>query len=77
MSDEMLNRLRWHSRRGMLELDLVLACFLGENYPSLTAPQRREFERLLELPDQELWQLVRGGGSDASVVVKLLRDCRY
>ena len=55
-----LNRLRWQCRRGMLELDLVLERFLGENYAQLTARQRQEFETLLELEDHDLWALVSG-----------------
>lgn len=69
------NRLRWRCRRGMLELDLVLARFLEENYIKLTAQQQAEFDALLDLPDQELWALVRGVGTDASAVVQLLRGC--
>lgn len=70
-----LNRLRWHCRRGMLELDLVLARFLEENYAGLTARQRQEFETLLELEDHELWQRVRGEAITASVVEQMLRGC--
>jgi antitoxin CptB len=68
-----LNRLRWRCRRGMLELDLVLARFLSENYAGLTLRQQQEFEALLALEDQELWQKVRGECADASAVVALLR----
>ena len=70
-----LNRLRWHCRRGMLELDLVLARFLEENYAGLTAQQRQEFENLLELEDHELWQRVRSEAATASVVEQMLRGC--
>ncbi|MEN6585844.1 MAG: succinate dehydrogenase assembly factor 2 [Sulfuricella sp.] len=70
-----LNRLRWHCRRGMLELDLVLARFLEENYAGLTAQQRQEFENLLQLEDHELWQRVRSEAVTASVVERLLRGC--
>jgi antitoxin CptB len=70
-----LGRLRWHCRRGMLELDLVLARFLEENYAGLTARQRQEFETLLELEDHELWQRVRGEAITASFVEQTLRGC--
>ncbi|MDA3877545.1 MAG: succinate dehydrogenase assembly factor 2 [Halothiobacillus sp.] len=69
-----LNRLRWRCRRGMLELDMVLACFLDERFAQLTEPQLREFERLLDLEDQELWLLIRDRASAASVVVQWLRE---
>jgi succinate dehydrogenase flavin-adding protein (antitoxin of CptAB toxin-antitoxin module) len=57
----------------MLELDLVLERFLGENYAQLTARQQQEFEALLELEDHELWQRVRGEAATASVVERMLR----
>ena len=68
-------RLRWRCRRGMLELDLVLGRFLQQNFANLTASQRTEFDALLDLPDQELWRLVREAHGSASDVVALLRDC--
>ncbi len=77
MSSAELNRLRWGCRRGMLELDLVLAGFLEENYARLTAQQRQEFGQLLDLQDHELWQMVRGESASPSVVVELLRGCQH
>jgi len=71
-----LNRLRWHCRRGMLELDMVLARFLEEKYVQLDARQQQEFESLLALEDQALWQCIRGEGTAGSVVEQMLRDCR-
>ena len=49
-----LNRLRWHCRRGMLELDLLLEGFLDEGYAALDDAGRRLFARLLDYPDQVL-----------------------
>jgi len=77
MSTEELNRLRWRCRRGMLELDLVLARFLEENYAHLTAQQRQEFDQLLDLQDHDLWHLVRGEEATSSVVVGLLCGCQH
>ncbi len=51
-------RLRWRCRRGLLELDLVLARFLEAN--ALEGAELAAFEALLELPDNELWDLVAG-----------------
>ena len=70
-----LNRLRWHCRRGMLELDMVLARFLDAQYARLSASQQQEFERLLALEDQALWQRIRGEMAAVSVVEQMLRDC--
>jgi succinate dehydrogenase flavin-adding protein (antitoxin of CptAB toxin-antitoxin module) len=51
------NRVRWHCRRGLLELDLVLGRFLEHEWPGLTAQERDAFVRLLELPDNDLWDI--------------------
>jgi antitoxin CptB len=70
-----LNRLRWHCRRGMLELDMVLARFLEERYARLTSQQRQEFESLLDLEDQELWQRISGVTAAVSGIEHMLHDC--
>lgn len=70
-----LNRLRWRCRRGMLELDLVLARFLAEHEADLTPAQWREFEALLDLEDQALWQRLGTDQAAGSEVERLLRDC--
>lgn len=61
MSDSTeLRRLRWRCRRGVLELDLILARFMAETYPGLGVPERVVFERLLELPDSTLLACIQG-----------------
>jgi len=53
-----LSRLRWHCRRGMLELDLLLNTFLDKEYASLTIQQSELFVTLLDYPDQVLFDLL-------------------
>lgn len=55
------NRLRWASRRGMLELDLMLMPFVEQVYPSLAPREQELYARLLECEDQDLfaWLLRR------------------
>jgi antitoxin CptB len=48
------DRLRWKCRRGLLELDLVLERYLRGN------PNDRELSALLELHDNDLWDIVSG-----------------
>jgi succinate dehydrogenase flavin-adding protein (antitoxin of CptAB toxin-antitoxin module) len=55
-----MNRTRWHCRRGLLELDLVLAAFLERGYGRLDAAQRRLFDELLDWPDNDLLDLALG-----------------
>ncbi len=74
LSQPSLNRLRWHCRRGMLELDMVLARFLEEKAPQLTLQQHQEFESLLTLEDQELWKRISGEAASGSGVERMLRD---
>jgi antitoxin CptB len=47
--------LRWKCRRGMLELDLLLAPFLENEFSSLTESEQQLFIRLLEESDQDLF----------------------
>lgn len=54
------DRVRWRCRRGLLELDIVLNRFLDSHYERLNAGERAALNRLLELPDNELWDLVAG-----------------
>ena len=49
------NRLFWASRRGMLELDLILLPFAEGVYPQLASSDQRDFEQLLECEDQDLF----------------------
>jgi antitoxin CptB len=47
-------RLKWNCRRGLLELDLVLERYLQRN------PADPELAALLDLPDNDLWDIVSG-----------------
>lgn len=46
--------LRWKTRRGSRELDLILQRYLERRYPTADAAGRRAFERLLEESDADL-----------------------
>ncbi|MGQ0545103.1 MAG: FAD assembly factor SdhE [Betaproteobacteria bacterium] len=56
------NRLKWKCRRGLLELDLVLQRFMGKG--ALSAAELASLNCLLELPDNDLWEII-SGRSDA------------
>jgi len=57
-----IDRIRWRCRRGLLELDLVLEAFLREELGSLTPEELGAFTRLLDAPDNDLWDWVSGRG---------------
>ena len=80
-SDAEYNRLCWHSRRGMLELDLVLGPFVSEHYPQLPAADQERYRRLLECEDQDLfaWFMGREQPQDEElidIVKKILATTR-
>jgi antitoxin CptB len=54
-------RLRWRSRRGLLENDLILTRFLDANECSMTDEEVDAFSRLLKLPDNDLMNLLLAG----------------
>ena len=58
------HRLKWKCRRGLLELDLVLGKFLDRYAPQLDAAQLATLNELLDLPDNDLWDILQGA-SDA------------
>jgi antitoxin CptB len=55
-----LNRLRWRCRRGLLENDLILARFLDARGAAITDDEVAGLDRLLDLADGELWDLLAG-----------------
>ena len=55
-----LSRLLWACRRGMLELDVLLAPFVKEAYSDLNESQKLTFQRLLTCEDPELFAWFMG-----------------
>lgn len=53
-------KLRWRSRRGMLELDLLLAPFAEEALDSLSREERALYGELLEREDRDLHRWLFG-----------------
>ena len=52
-------RIRWDCRRGMLELDIVLARFMEQNFERLTPQEVEAFKGLLAYSDPDLWELIQ------------------
>jgi antitoxin CptB len=69
-----LNRLRWRCRRGMLENDLILTRFLDARGDGITDQEVVALDRLLELSDNELWDLLAGRQEPVDAAVKPLLD---
>lgn len=60
ISDTEINRMRWASRRGMLELDLVLEPFVANRYAELDERDRQRFQQLMTCEDQDLFAWFMG-----------------
>ena len=74
-------RLRWRSRRGLLENDIIVSRWLDAHEHELTVDDVLALETLLELPDNELLDLLLARteprGSMASPEIRdLLRRLR-
>ncbi len=54
------DRLLWHCRRGLLELDLVLERFVSRHLDTLDAGQTEVFKELLAYEDNDLLDMVMG-----------------
>ena len=52
---EELRRLTWHSRRGMLELDVLLLPFTEQQYLTLSEIDKAQYKRLIDCEDQDLF----------------------
>jgi antitoxin CptB len=72
-----LERLKWRSRRGLLELDLVFERFWKAGGTRLSDEDAAALEKLLAMPDNDLLDLVMGrahaAGGDLAAIVEKLR----
>jgi very-short-patch-repair endonuclease/succinate dehydrogenase flavin-adding protein (antitoxin of CptAB toxin-antitoxin module) len=53
-----IERVRWRSRRGLLELDIILGRFIDASYMQLNEAELLAFEALLDMPDNPLWDMI-------------------
>ncbi|HPB90524.1 MAG: succinate dehydrogenase assembly factor 2 [Rhodocyclales bacterium] len=72
-----LNRLRWQSRRALLELDLLLERFWLREETLVTEEDEAGLQQLLALDDYDLWALVSGTeASDSKQLEKMVARIR-
>ena len=50
-----IGKLRWRCRRGMKELDLLLARYVDQEFARAAPPQQAAFQRLLDAQDPEIY----------------------
>jgi antitoxin CptB len=65
-------KLRWACRRGMLELDVLLAPFVEEGYDALSDADKLVFERLLSCDDPDLFAWFMGHAKSTDLEVQAL-----
>jgi len=74
LDERRLARLRWRCRRGMLENDLILARFLDRRGDALAEHEVAALDRLLDLPDNDLWDLLCGRTAADPDLAPVLRE---
>jgi antitoxin CptB len=71
------DRIKWHCRRGLLELDLVLERFVARHLDTLNAAQTDVFVELLAYEDNDLLDMVMGRAEpvneNLSAVLQMMR----
>ena len=72
-----LAKLKWHCRRGMRELDVLLEEFLAQGYDSLSPTGKESFERLLDRPNEDLiaW-FINGNNPEDEALAEVVRLVR-
>ncbi len=56
MTEQEYNRICWHSRRGMLELDLILGPFVQKHFKQISEQNQQRYIQLLTGEDQDLFR---------------------
>ena len=77
MTDDDHNRMRWASRRGLLELDLFLTDFVAHEYPHLSPDLKALYRELMSSADQDMfeWLMGRSKPDDAlEPIVSAIRE---
>jgi antitoxin CptB len=74
MDGRAIERLKWKSRRGLLELDIVLDRFWKAAGTTMDAGEAAALERLLAMPDNDLLDLVMGRAETPEAHLRTVLD---
>jgi antitoxin CptB len=69
---EELGKLRWRCRRGMKELDLLLARYIDEEYSGTPPDLKEAFRALLDAPDPLIYAYCLGQERPSSPLLSTL-----
>ncbi|MEM6483873.1 MAG: succinate dehydrogenase assembly factor 2 [Pseudomonadota bacterium] len=73
-ADADYRQMCWASRRGMLELDLVLEPFVRDHYLQLTNDEKATYRALMECQDQELFDWFLNKSPPADLALEQMVD---
>ncbi|WP_299194513.1 succinate dehydrogenase assembly factor 2 [uncultured Amphritea sp.] len=77
-TEEDIRRLRWQSRRGMLELDVLFVPFIEDAFKDLAEDDQDRFVKLLACEDTDLfvWLMEREEAEDPDMqrIVRIILD---
>lgn len=79
ISESDYKRICWASRRGMLELDLILVPFVENCFPQLSALDQQRYINLMEGEDTDMfsWLLGREQPADAETAAIIEQIIAY
>ncbi len=74
ISDKDFKRVGWHSRRGMLELDLILMPFVQQTFATLDTTDQQRYIALLREEDTDIFRwLLRAEEPDDADLRRIVR----
>ncbi|MEM8768114.1 MAG: succinate dehydrogenase assembly factor 2 [Pseudomonadota bacterium] len=71
-----LERARWRSRRGLLELELLLKPFALERLGALEEARLNEYEQLLEHDDLDVYEWLMRRAEPPAALAPIVADVR-
>ncbi len=75
-TSELMQRLRWQCRRGMLELDCIFSVYLDVQFASAPEEEQQQFVRLLQQQDTDLYQWLLDDGIPDAEFERIVRRLR-
>ena len=66
------DRALWRSRRGMLELDIVLVAFARTRYSHLEAADRAAYHELLGCDDWQIWDWLQRQATPSESLARIV-----
>jgi len=75
---ELVNKLKWQCRRGMLELDVILLPFLEQHFNDLPQAEQKSFVDLLKHADPDIYTWIMGYGDCKHLellnIIRIIRE---